>query len=314
MSRVKNPVVVVGSINMDLVAHTARVPSGGETVLATGFRMHSGGKGANQAVAVARLGYPVRMIGRIGKDPFGRKLKADLKKGGVDVSGVATTGVATGVAVIVVAESGENTIVITPGANGLLTPQDLDANIYFLRSAGIVLTQLEIPMATVQHLAKICSREGVPLILDPAPAQTLPSGLLQEVSWLTPNETEAAFYTRDAGEGKVDPPLIAERLRAQGAQSVLLKLGSRGAYLASGAIAGERVLPFAVRAIDTTAAGDAFNAAFAVGLLSKRGAIGSAHFAAAAAALSVTRAGAQASMPRLAEVKDLLARNAGRLD
>ena len=173
------PVVVVGSINIDLVANAERIPVEGETVLGKDFQIHPGGKGANQAVAVARLGYPVQMIGRLGDDAFGAQLREDLQRAGVDVTGVATTPGTSGVAVIVVAEKGENCIVITPGANDLLTPDDLDANLEILRAAGIVLTQLEIPMRTVEHLAKICAREGLPLILDPAPARELPSSLLR---------------------------------------------------------------------------------------------------------------------------------------
>ena len=304
----KKPVVVVGSINIDLVANAERIPVEGETVPGSDFHIHPGGKGANQAVAVARLGHPVRMIGRLGNDAFGHQLRAHLETAGVDVTGVATSPGTSGVAVIVVAENGENSIVIVPGANALLTPQDLDTNSEIIRSAGVVLTQLEIPMETVQHLAELCSREGVPLILDPAPARELPEGLLAHVEWFTPNETEAAFFTGNAEEGVTgsDPARTAEALLEKGVQGVVLKLGSRGAHLATSSGLVESVDAFPVTAVDTTAAGDAFNGAFATGLLMQMSPIQSGRFAAAAAAISVTRRGAQPSMPVLEEVMELL--------
>jgi ribokinase len=174
----KKGIAVVGSINMDLVAYAKRIPVEGETVTGYDFQMHPGGKGANQAVAVARLGHSVAMIGRVGEDTFGARLRAHMEEAGVDITSVATTCSSFGVAVIMVSEKGENSIVITPGANALLTPQDLDDNLEVLKAAGVVLTQLEIPMETVVHLAKICAREKLPLILDPAPAKELSSGLL----------------------------------------------------------------------------------------------------------------------------------------
>ena len=307
MSEEKKGVVVVGSINMDLVAYTKRIPAEGETVIGSDFQTHPGGKGANQAVAVARLGLPVAMIGRLGNDAFGMQLREHLQSEGVDVTGVATSQCNSGVAVIVVSEAGENCIVITPGANALLTPEDLDTNIEVLKAAGIVLTQLEIPIETVQHLAMICKREGVPLILDPAPARQLPDGLLENVDWFTPNETEAAFFIGDATADSRQPARMAETLLRKGIRGVVLKMGSRGAYIASRNGLGASLKPFPVQVVDTTAAGDAFNGAFATALLMKKEPVESARFAAAAAALSVTRAGAQPSMPRMAEVEQILA-------
>ncbi len=306
----KKPVVVVGSINIDLVANTERIPVAGETVGGSEFQVHPGGKGANQAVAVARLGYPVRMIGRLGDDAFGSQLRSHLESTGVDASGIGTSHGASGVAIIVVSSAGENIIVVTPGTNALVTPQDLEDNIAILRSAGIVLAQLEIPMETVESLARICTREGVPLVLDPAPAAELPAGLLKQVAWLTPNETEAAFYIRQAaGSHRGDAPAaIAKGLMDAGAGGVVLKLGSRGAFVATGSSPGELVHSFPVKAIDTTAAGDCFNGAFATGLMMGKSPVESARFAAAAAAISVTRAGAQPSMPTLDEVESLMKR------
>jgi ribokinase len=190
----QKPIVVVGSINIDLVAVTRRIPVVGETVIGSDFQIHPGGKGANQAVAVARLGYPVRLIGRLGSDTFGADLRISLEEAGVDIGGVSTSDGSSGVAVIVVSERGENSIVLAPGANSKITPEDIDANISILRSAGMVLAQLEIRLETVEYLARICARENVPLILDPAPARDLPPGIFKDIAWFTPNQTEAAFY------------------------------------------------------------------------------------------------------------------------
>jgi len=304
----KSPVVVVGSINIDLVANTERIPMKGETVLGSDFQIHPGGKGANQAVAVARLGYPVSLIGRLGDDAFGSQLRTRLESAGVDVAGVTTTTGISGVALIVVASNGENCIVITPGANALLTPKDLDANIDIIRSAGVVLTQLEIPIETVQHLARICAREKVPLILDPAPAKEIPQKLFENVEWFTPNETEATFFAgkRNGAAEMSDPVTMANMLMSQGVKGVVLKLGSRGAFIASRDGLAERLTSFPVQAVDTTAAGDAFNGAFAVALLLQMGPVESARFATAAAAVSVTRPGAQPSLAAMSDVQRML--------
>jgi ribokinase len=297
------PIVVVGSINIDLVANTVRIPVEGETVTGERFQTYPGGKGANQAVAVARLGHPVWMIGRVGDDAFGVQLKAHLETAGVDVSAVSTSKGPSGVAVIVVSETGGNSIVVVAGANGLLTPDDIDAHIEMIRSAGLVLTQLEIPLETTVHLARVCEREGIDLLLDPAPARELPPGLLGKVAWLTPNETEAAFYV---GQTPFGHRSTAEKLLDMGARGVVLKLGAKGAYVVAPHEPETLVSSFEVKAIDTTAAGDCFNGAFAVGLAMGETAVESARFASAAAAISVTRPGAQHSMPTLPEVERLL--------
>ena len=304
----KKPIVVVGSINIDLVANTERIPVAGETVTGLDFDTHHGGKGANQAVAAGRLGYPVRMIGRVGSDAFGEQLRTGLMNAGVDAAGVAASEGSSGVAIIVVARNGENSIVVVPGANGLLTPQDLDAHVEMIRTAGVVLAQLEIPMETVEHLAAICEREGVPLILDPAPARELSPELLARVAWFTPNETEAAFFAgAAAGTASVAPEDVARMLKEKGVENVALKLGSRGAFITSAREVGAQVDSFPVQAIDTTAAGDCFNGAFAVGLMQGMSPEDAARYAAAAAAISVTRRGAQPSMPSRTEVESMLA-------
>ncbi len=313
MPETRKPILVVGSINIDLVARTEHIPGPGETVAGTEFATYPGGKGANQAVSIARLGYPVRLIGRLGNDAFGSQLKEHLHGAGVELSGVITTEGASGVAVILVSEAGENCIVVAAGANAHLSPSDLDDNLAIIRSAGMILTQLEIPLETVQYLAALCTREDIPLMLDPAPARALPADLLQAVSWFTPNESEAAFF---AGPGSVvstaaGPQDLAEVLLTSGLSHVVLKRGARGAYLAGTDGLRASVSAFPVEAVDTTAAGDCFNGAFATALSMGQEPAAAARFAAAAAALSVTRRGAQSSMPSAAEVEALLMRVSG---
>lgn len=306
----RKPIVVVGSINIDLVARAEKIPSPGETVLSSDFQMHPGGKGANQAVAVARLGYPVGMIGRIGSDAFGEKLRAGLVETGVNVSGVRTSPGPSGVAVIAVAPNGENAIVVTPGANAQVSTRDVDEHAEAIREAGMVLAQLEIPYGTVKYLCRLCAERNVPLILDPAPARVLPEDLLEQVSWLTPNETEIAQCLPDGREGSEDALELVEALVKRVRCGVVLKMGARGAYVATREGVSQQTDAFRVNAIDTTAAGDAFNGAFVVGLMMGKGPLESAKFAAAAGAVSVTRAGAQPSMATMDEVNRLMAQSA----
>ncbi len=304
----KKPIVVVGSINLDLVAIAERIPSIGETVIGTGFQIHPGGKGANQAVAVARLGYPVRMIGRLGSDAFGAQLRNHLGGAGVDMAGIRESDGPSGVAVILVSRKGENSIVVAPGANAEVTPEDIFQSLAIIREAGMVLAQLEIPLETVEYLSALCARENVPLVLDPAPANKLPQKVLEQVDWFTPNETEAAFYAgeNDRHAGSENPSDVAEILLRRGCKGVVLKMGSTGSYLALQTGLRESIPAFAVKAVDTTAAGDAFNGAFAVGLMLGKSAREGAVFAAAVAAVSVTRLGAQPSMPTMAEVDSFM--------
>jgi ribokinase len=306
---VAKPIVVVGSINADLVATVEHIPLAGETITGTSFQTHPGGKGANQAVAVARLGYPVKMIGKLGNDANGDMLRSHLQHSRVDTTAIQTTEGSSGTALILVSSAGENCIVVIPGANALVTPADIDANIATVREAGMVLAQLEIPIETVVHLADVCSREAIPLMLDPAPAVTLPRKLLENVTWFTPNETEAAFFLHDLAPSTQakGPSEIATALKAAALHRIILKLGSRGAFLSSETTEAQ-IAPFEVKAIDTTAAGDTFNGAFAAAVMMSKTEAESARFAAAAAAVSVTRPGAQPSMPSLAEVNELLGR------
>jgi ribokinase len=299
-------IAVVGSINMDLVASVERIPAAGETVRGWDFQTHPGGKGANQAVAAARLGGRVRMLGKVGRDAAGELLLARLQDAGVDLACVAREDGPTGVALISVQPEGENSIVVVPGANAALTPEFVDAHRETVLGAAMVLVQLEVPIATVEHLAVLCGQHGVPLVLDPAPAQRLPEEVFRHLLWFTPNETEAAFYL---GEQTItDAEQAARRLLSLGMKGVALKLGARGVVLATQDGTMERLPAFEVEAVDTTAAGDTWNGGFAVGLTSGWSVKEAGRFAAAAAAISVTRRGAQPSMPTREEVERLLQR------
>jgi ribokinase len=303
------PIVVVGSINTDLVSLTEKIPLAGQTVLGSDFKIYPGGKGANQAVAIARLGYPVRMIGRVGTDPFGRDAIEHLKGAGVDAKLVGISDGSSGIAVICVSAKGENSIVVTPGANATLTPSTMKDHIPVIRGASAVLAQLEIPIETVEYLGKLCAQEGVPFLLDPAPAAALPDSLFQHVTWFTPNQMEASFYSNGKAAGtQGEPSEIAGELLRKGVRGVVLKMGAEGVSLSNGEGPLQSIPAYAVQAVDTTAAGDAFNGGFAVGLAKEMSPMESARFASAVAAISVTRRGAQSSMPTLQEVEQFLAR------
>lgn len=300
--------LVVGSINLDLVASSQRIPLPGETVSGNAFNTFPGGKGANQAVAAGKLGAPVSMIGRIGNDAFGTQLRASLEAANVDTKAVEVAATSSGIALITTAADGQNAIVVVPGANGELSPRELEKHLPLIREAGIILTQLEIPLETIELLATIARRENISLMLDPAPARSLPASLLASVDWLTPNETETmTLLQRNATDLRnEDLEDAAQQLLKQGCRNVLLKLGERGCYVALST--GERTLvpSYRVKAVDSTAAGDAFNGAFATSLLRGNDPMSSVKYAAAVAAISVTRHGAQPSMPTSAEVEAFL--------
>jgi ribokinase len=305
-------IVVVGSLNMDFVVGVERLPAPGETVLGRDFQMIPGGKGANQACAAARLAagsVQVRMVGRVGYDTFGDHLKASLSAAGVDVSAVhATRSHATGVALIPVDTSGQNSIVVAPGANHALIASDAEAMRSVFRGARLALFQLESPLDTVAAALKIARDEGARTILDPAPAQPLSAELLSSVDILTPNESEASLLL-DRPPRRITPsdaPALARSLREHGSTAVLLKLGDQGCFYCDGQTE-IRSPAFPVKARDTTAAGDVFNAGLAVALAEDRPIADALRFANAAAAISVTRMGAQASVPSRSEVNQFLA-------
>lgn len=301
-------IVVVGSINLDLVAVTPRIPIAGETVAGLSFQTFPGGKGANQAVAASRLGGSVRMLGKLGTDVFGTQLRKSLEESNVNTDGIDVVPGSSGVALIANDERGQNAITVVAGANGYLSPAHLDTHIGLIRGAGILLTQLEIPLETVEYLAALASREHIPLVLDPAPARPLPKSLLECVDWLTPNETEACILLGRA-PGELPEEALedgANALLALGTRNVILKLGERGCYVALASGARQQLPSYSVRAVDTTAAGDAFNGAFAVALVNGRDPLRAAAWACAVAAISVTRPGAQPSMPTHFEVDRFL--------
>lgn len=308
----KPSIVVVGSLNMDFVVSTERLPAPGETVLGRDFQMIPGGKGANQACAAGRTGggnVTVRMIGKVGYDVFADHLKASLSAADVDVSWVhASRSQPTGVALIWVERSGQNAIVVASGANHELHAADVEALRSPIRGARLALFQLETPLPTVAAALRLARQEGVTTILDPAPAQPLPAELLEGVDILTPNESEACTLLGEPPRrlAPEDAPGLAVRLLALGPRSVILKLGDQGAYYFD----GQRRLhapAFAVTPKDTTAAGDTFNAALAVALAEEKPMEEALRFANAAAAISVTRMGAQASIPTRGEVDAFLA-------
>jgi len=305
MTDSRKPIVIVGSITMDLVTRTPRIPAIGQTLIGTGFETTPGGKGANQAVAASRLGYPVAMVAKIGDDAYGPALIENLKRAGVETAAMSQAAGSSGLAPMFVADDGSNAIVVVPGANGKMDRAAVDKHAELIRSAGMVLCQLEIPMDTLSYTLDLCAQAGVPVMLDPAPAAALPDAVWGNVAWFTPNETEAAFYVGDG----ISVEDSADRLLAKGLRGVALKRGADGAYVA---VAGGRagwVKPFKVAAIDTVAAGDCFNGAFAVALLEGNDPWAAARFANAAAAICVTRKGAAASMPMRAEVDEFLGAN-----
>jgi ribokinase len=298
-------IVVVGSLNADLVVGVSRFPSAGETVTGREFSVFPGGKGANQAVAAARLGGDVAMVGCVGGDAYGRWLREGLLADRVDVSHVETdASVSSGVAVITIDAQGQNEIVVVPGANGRLSVDILERNRAALATAAFVLLQLEVPLETVVAAARLAREAGATVILDPAPARPEALSLLPLVDYVTPNETELSALVGAPPDSLGDLPGVAaaaRRLLARGAQRVVAKVGPRGALLVGPD--GERHWPAPrVEPVDTTAAGDVWNGAFAAALADGRPIGEAGALATAAAALSVTRAGAQPSMPRAAEV------------
>ncbi len=306
MSSIRKPIVIVGSVTMDLVTRTRQIPQIGQTLIGTSFESTPGGKGANQAVAAARLGYPTDMVGMVGEDAYGEALLDNLASAGVQTAAMARVAGSSGLAPMFVADSGENSIVVVPGANGKVDCAAVDRQSTLIRSAGMVLCQLEVPLETVSHILALCAEAGVPVMLDPAPAAPLPDAIWNQVAWFTPNETEAALYLGET----LKPEEGAKRLLAKGLSGVVLKRGAEGSYVAVAGGKAAWVPPFPVEAVDTVGAGDCFNGAFAVALLEGNDPWSAARFASAAAAISVTRRGAQASMPSRAEVETFLAAHA----
>lgn len=296
-------IVVVGSSNTDLIVRAPTIPAPGETVLGTSFMTAAGGKGANQAVAAARLGASVTFVGRVGMDDFGDAAVAALERESIDVRWVERDAeAASGVAFIVVNDGGENAIAVAPGANARVDESQVDRAVEAIRDADILLLQLEIPLKVVRHATEIAREAGTMVILNPAPATPLGSELLAAVDVLTPNQGEAAMLSGRAVGGLEEARVAARALRAAGPREVVVTLGTDGA-LVEGADEQVHVPGVPVQAVDSTAAGDAFSAALAVGL-ARGGSTGdAARYATRVAALTVTRAGAQPSLPTTEEVE-----------
>jgi ribokinase len=305
-------IVVAGSLNADLVSRVGHLPAPGETVSAIAFDTYCGGKGGNQACAAAKLGGRVALIGCVGDDEAGRMLTGSLRTAGVDVAAVdVVSGVPSGTALVTVDAAGQNQIIVVPGANQALTPDRLAHHRDLLEAASVLLLQLEIPLETVRAAARMARAAGagatgaarVRVILDPAPAppptHPLPDDLLADVHYLTPNETELALIA-----GTQSPSIVgrAQALLRRGVGSVIVTMGEAGAKL----VEREGEYNWSARrthVVDTTAAGDTFNAALAVALADGASIEEAGAFACAAASISVSRAGAQSSMPTLDEVR-----------
>nr|WP_304213989.1 ribokinase [Fredinandcohnia onubensis] len=299
-------VVVVGSLNVDMVVNVKERPEWGETVLGHGFFTGNGGKGGNQAYAAAKLGASVAMLGCVGDDLFGEQLLNGLNEVGADTSYIKkVSGVSSGVAVISVNAEGDNSIVVSPGANDHVTPEYVRQHEQVIRKAKLVMIQLEIPMDTVIEVANIAHIHNIPVMLDPAPARKLPDELLKNVAYIVPNESELGVVADTKITDVESSKTASAWLLNKGVGTVFAKLGGKGVVVSR----EENVFavdPHAVVAVDTTAAGDAFAGALATALASGKNLQEATEFANAVGALTVTKKGAQASMPTLDETEKLL--------
>jgi ribokinase len=292
-----NKITVVGSSNTDMVIKSANLPSAGETILGGEFLMNPGGKGANQAVATARLGGDTTFITKTGNDIFGKQAVELFKKEGINTKFIFTDPKKpSGVALIMVDDHGENCISVALGSNGTLNALDIDKAEKQIKSSEIVLMQLEIPLSTVEYVTKLASNAGVKVVLNPAPAQKLSAVLLSSLYLLTPNESEAEILTGIKVNDESSASKAAEIIKSKGVQNVIITMGAAGSFVSSDS---EELMIPAPRAevVDTTAAGDTFNGALVVALAEKKSFIDAVIFANKAASISVTKLGAQASVP-----------------
>jgi ribokinase len=301
-------ITVLGSYNTDLIVGLERLPRPGETILGGQFQTAAGGKGANQAVAAARAGGRIRFIARVGRDSFGDRAIAALRDDGIDVSHVSRDSRnPSGVALILVDQKGENSIAVASGANAGLAVSHVRQAREAIETAQILLLQLETPLPSVAAAVRIAARCGTRVILNPAPARSLADELLRQVSILTPNESEAQMLTGIRQNGIAAAERAALQLRRRGVPTVIVTLGARGALVASDT-GTALVRGFKVKAVDTTAAGDTFNGALAVALTEGQPLEKAVQFANAAAAISVTRVGAQTSAPTRKSIDAFLRR------
>jgi ribokinase len=312
MPALQTGVLVVGSLNVDLVVHAPRQPRPGETLTGDGFATDQGGKGANQAVAAARMGVQVAMIGRVGNDDHGRRLLAALQREGIDATAVGVDdALPTGVASIIVSHDGENSIVVVPGANHALSLAHVDAQAPRLAAAHVVVAQLETPQAAVFHALRLARSVGAVTLLNAAPAATLSAEQLQTVQWLVVNEGEAATLLGTPVDEMSQARAAARALRALGPGDVVITLGAKGLVHASAAGVVHHAAS-AAKAVDTTGAGDTFVGVLAAGLSQGLPADEALRRGQAAAAIAVTRRGAQSAMPSADEVAARLAQEGGR--
>ena len=291
-----NEIIVIGSSNTDMVVKSKSLPRPGETILGGTFLMNAGGKGANQAVAAARLGGNVTLVTKVGKDIFGEQSIAGFKKENINTDFVFIDATApSGTALIMVNEEGENCIVVAPGANAQLLPADI-AGVKNIADAAIILMQLETPMETIEAVAKITKANDRQLIINPAPAQQLSDAVLNGLFLITPNETEAALLTGITVTDAATASAAADIFLQKGVKNVIITLGKQGAYFQNATLRFTTPAPV-VKAVDTTAAGDTFSGAIAVALTENMLWEQAVPFAVKAASISVTRMGAQASVP-----------------
>ncbi len=295
-------ILVVGSINMDLVVRVPHSPKPGETVLGGDFETFPGGKGANQAVAAARMGGEVTMVGRVGNDDFGNTLIQGLVEDKIKTTHVIKDSKArTGVAMISVAADGENMIVVASGANANVSVEDVGNTRSLMRETDLLLVQLECPLETVTAAIELAKAYGVPVVLNPAPAQPLPKSLLKNVDYLTPNQNELLILT---GEANLKDGI--EKIQKWGLKNLIITLGANGARVISEGI-DQHIPAHEITAVDTTAAGDAFNGALAVAIAEGKPLLDAVSYGMAAGALASTKRGAQPSLPTRESVKNLLA-------
>lgn len=295
-------IIVIGSLNMDLVVYTKRHPILGETIMGDQFATFTGGKGANQAIAAAKLGTDVQMVGKVGEDDFGKALIQNLIKNNVNCTYVGYEKTSTGTAFITVDHTGQNSIIVIPGANYLLTPTDIDLLMPTLSTAALIILQLEIPLETVIHCVDIADQLRIPVLLNPAPAQKLPHSTIQKISYLVPNEQE--LVQMSSNENQTIETIISDLLD-QGCKSIILTRGKEGAYYYD-RFQSLSFPSFPVDVVDTTAAGDAFIGGFTAAIVQGINLESALVRANAAGALAVTRAGAQSSLPTLLELENFL--------
>lgn len=300
----KNRILVIGSSNTDMTVRSATLPKPGETVLGGDFRMGPGGKGANQAVAARLLGGEVTFVCKLGRDMFGEGASKHYESCGLDTSKILWSDKPSGVALITVDSKAENSIVVASGANADMTVSDIDSVADIIKSSGILLLQLEIPMDAVVHAAEIAYNAGVQVVLNPAPAAALPAELLNCVSILIPNETEASAISGIDINNFETAAAAAERLKGMGVREVIITMGSRGSVVCDGDCTF--VPAVKVNAVDTTAAGDTFCGGVCVALSEGKDLLEAVKFATAASSIAVQRPGAQDSVPNRCEVDKLL--------